>query len=256
VIDSRAVIDANANIGVNVSIGPFAVIGADVEIGDGCDIGSHTVIKGPTRIGQNNRIYSFASIGDDPQDKKYNGEATRLEIGDHNTIREYCTINRGTVQDKGVTRIGSHNWIMAYVHIAHDVQVGNHIILANNASLAGHVSVDDHAILGGFTLVHQFCEIGAHCFTAMNSVISKDVPPFVMVSGHMAEPHGLNIEGLKRREFSSDVLKVLRQAYKIIYRQGHTIEQAAKLLETDAKQYEAVQQLREFILNSTRGIVR
>ncbi|MDH5231730.1 MAG: acyl-ACP--UDP-N-acetylglucosamine O-acyltransferase [Gammaproteobacteria bacterium] len=255
-IDSRAVIDANANIGVNVSIGPFAVIGADVEIGDGCDIGSHTVIKGPTRIGQNNRIYSFASIGDDPQDKKYNGEATRLEIGDHNTIREYCTINRGTVQDKGVTRIGSHNWIMAYVHIAHDVQVGNHIILANNASLAGHVSVDDHAILGGFTLVHQFCEIGAHCFTAMNSVISKDVPPFVMVSGHMAEPHGLNIEGLKRREFSSDVLKVLRQAYKIIYRQGHTIEQAAKLLETDAKQYEAVQQLREFILNSTRGIVR
>ena len=255
-IDSRAVIDANANIGVNVSIGPFAVIGADVEIGDGCDIGSHTVIKGPTRIGRNNRIYSFASIGDDPQDKKYNGEATRLEIGDHNTIREYCTINRGTVQDKGVTRIGSHNWIMAYVHIAHDVQVGNHIILANNASLAGHVSVDDHAILGGFTLVHQFCEIGAHCFTAMNSVISKDVPPFVMVSGHMAEPHGLNIEGLKRREFSSDVLKVLRQAYKIIYRQGHTIEQAAKLLETDAKQYEAVQQLREFILNSTRGIVR
>ncbi|MDH5729773.1 MAG: acyl-ACP--UDP-N-acetylglucosamine O-acyltransferase, partial [Gammaproteobacteria bacterium] len=146
-IDSRAVIDANANIGVNVSIGPFAVIGADVEIGDGCDIGSHTVIKGPTRIGRNNRIYSFASIGDDPQDKKYNGEATRLEIGDHNTIREYCTINRGTVQDKGVTRIGSHNWIMAYVHIAHDVQVGNHIILANNASLAGHVSVDDHAIL-------------------------------------------------------------------------------------------------------------
>jgi len=255
-IHPQAIIDPSAIIADGVSIGPFTVIGANVEIGEGSTIGSHVVIDGPTRIGRDNKIYSFAAIGGDPQDKKYAGEPTRLEIGDRNVIREYCTISRGTVQDNSVTRIGDDNWIMATVHIAHDCQVGNHTIFANSVTLAGHVTIGDYVILGGFTLVHQFCQLGAHCFTAMNSVISKDVLPFLMVSGHMAKPHGLNTEGLKRRGFSSESLAELRRAYKTIYRSNLTLEQAMEQLEPQSQSCKEVGQLLEFLKGATRGIVR
>jgi len=256
VIDERAVIDPAARLGSDVRVGPFTVIGPDVEIGDGTEIDAHVVIKGPTRIGRDNRIFSFASIGQEPQDKKYAGEPTKLEIGDRNVIRECCTINRGTVQDVGVTRIGNDNWIMAYVHVAHDCQIGSNTIFANNASLAGHVTVGDYAILGGFTLVHQFCVIGAHCFTGMGSVIAKDVPPYVMIAGHPVKPHGLNAEGLKRRGFSPETLRALRQAYKTIYRAGHTAEEAVAILAEPAAAHPEVAALRDFLSQSTRGIVR
>jgi UDP-N-acetylglucosamine acyltransferase len=255
-IHSHAIIDPTAKLADNVSVGPFSVIGADVEIGEGSVIGPHVVIEGPTRIGRDNRIYSFASIGCDPQDKKYANEPTELEIGDRNVIREYCTISRGTTQDAGITRIGDDNWIMATVHIAHDCQIGNNTIFANSVTLAGHVTVGDYAILGGFTLVHQFCKVGAHCFTAMNSVISKDVLPFLMVSGHMAKPHGLNSEGLKRRGFSQQVLSDLRKAYKIIYRSGNTVERAIEMLEPMSHASKEMAQLLDFLKNVTRGIVR
>lgn len=255
-IHSQAIIDPSAKLADDVSVGPFSVIGADVEIGAGTVIESHVVIDGPTRIGRDNKIYSFAAIGGDPQDKKYAGEVTKLEIGDRNVIREYCTISRGTAQDVGVTRIGDDNWIMATVHIAHDCQIGSHTIFANSTTLAGHVTIEDYVILGGFTLVHQFCKIGAHCFTAMNSVISKDVLPFLMISGHMAKPHGLNSEGLKRRGFSSEALNQLRKAYKIIYRSGNTLEQAVTELEPLSKNCAEVAQLLDFIKGVTRGIVR
>lgn len=255
-IHPQAIIDPKAKIADDVSVGPFSVIGADVEIGQGTWIAPHVVINGPTTIGRDNKIYQFASIGDAPQDKKYAGEATRLEIGDRNVIRECCTISRGTVQDVGVTRLGNDNWIMAYVHIAHDCQVGNHTIFANSATLAGHVIVEDFAILGGFTLVHQFCKVGSHCFTAMNSVISKDVPPYLMVSGHMAKPHGLNIEGLKRRGFSVDTLNVLRKAYKILYRSGKTLEQAIVEIQQLAPENEELRRFTGFLQSVTRGIVR
>ena len=255
-IHPQAIIDPAAKLADNVSVGPFSVIGADVEIGEGSVIGPHVVIEGPTRIGCDNKIYSFASIGGDPQDKKYAGEPTLLEIGDRNVIREYCTISRGTVQDVGITRLGSDNWIMAYVHIAHDCQIGNDTIFANNTTLAGHVEVEDYAILGGFTLVHQFCKIGAHCFTAMNSVISKDVPPFLMISGHMAKPHGLNSEGLKRRGVSSETLSQLRRVYRIVYRSGNTLEQAMKEISAMAQNCAEVDQFHTFLKGVTRGIVR
>lgn len=255
-IHPQAIIDPTTTIADGVSIGPFTVIGANVEIGEGSTIGSHVVIDGPTRIGRDNKIYSFAAIGGDPQDKKYAGEPTRLEIGDRNVIREYCTISRGTVQDEGVTRIGDDNWIMATVHIAHDCQIGNHTIFANSVTLAGHVTVGDYVILGGFTLVHQFCQLGAHCFTAMNSVISKDVPPFLMVSGHTAKPHGLNTEGLKRRGFSSEALRELRRAYKTMYRSNLTLEQAMEQLEPSSQSISEVGQLLDFLKGVTRGIVR
>ncbi len=255
-IHSQAIIAPDARLAKDVSVGPFSVIGAGVEIGEGTVIDSHVVINGPTRIGCDNKIYSFAAIGGDPQDKKYAGEATELEIGDRNVIREYCTISRGTSQDAGITRIGDDNWIMATVHIAHDCQIGNHTIFANSTTLAGHVIIEDYVILGGFTLVHQFCKVGAHCFTAMNSVISKDVLPFLMVSGHMAKPHGLNTEGLKRRGFSSDALSQLRKAYKIIYRSGNTLTQAVTQLEPMAENCDEIAQLLTFIKGSTRGIVR
>lgn len=255
-IHSQAIIDPDARLAKDVSVGPFSVIGAGVEIGEGTVIDSHVVINGPTRIGRDNKIYSFAAIGGDPQDKKYAGEATELEIGDRNVIREYCTISRGTTQDVGITRIGNDNWIMATVHIAHDCQIGNHTIFANSTTLAGHVIIEDYVILGGFTLVHQFCKVGTHCFTGMNSVISKDVLPFLMVSGHMAKPHGLNTEGLKRRGFSSDALSQLRKAYKIIYRSGNTLTQAVTQLEPMAENCDEIAQLLMFIKASTRGIVR
>ena len=254
-IHPQAIIDPSAKLADGVSVGPFSVIGADVEIGEGSSIAAHVVIEGPTRIGRDNRIYAFAAIGGDPQDKKYAGEATTLEIGDRNVIREYCTISRGTVQDGGVTRIGDDNWIMAYVHIAHDCQIGNQTIFANSASLAGHVTVEDHVILGGFTLLHQFCKVGAHSFTGMNSVISKDVPPFIMVSGHMAKPHGLNSEGLKRRGFSPETLSLLRKAYKTLYRSGLTLEQAIEQIQRLGTDPEITAMV-TFLKGVTRGIVR
>ena len=222
-IDPTAVIDPGADIAGDVTIGPYSVIGANVAIDAGTRIGPHVVIKGHTRIGRDNTIYQFASIGEDPQDKKYNGEPTLLEIGDRNTIREFVTINRGTVQDEGVTRLGDDNWIMAYVHIAHDCQVGNQTIFANNASLAGHVTVGDYVILGGFTLVYQFCSLGPHSLTAYGSGISMDVPPYVTVGGSPARPHGLNMEGLRRRGFPHAVRKVLKQAYKTLYRENRSL---------------------------------
>jgi len=255
-IHLTAIVDQSAKIAEGVQIGPYSIIGPEVEIGAGTVVGPHVVIEGPTRIGQNNKIFQFSSIGDAPQDKKYANEPTRLEIGDNNVIREYCTISRGTTQDIGVTRVGDDNWIMAYVHIAHDCQVGSHTIFANSASLAGHVIVEDYAILGGFTLVHQFCKLGAHCFTAMNSVISKDVPPFILVSGHMAKPHGLNQEGLKRRGLSADVLSQLRKAYKILYRSGNTLDQAIEKMSELAKQCAEVEQLVTFLRGATRGVLR
>jgi len=255
-IDPRAIIDPGAKIAADVTVGPYTVIGADVEIDVGTWIGPHVVIRGPTRIGRENRIFQFSSLGDEPQDKKYAGEDTLLEIGDRNLFREHVTVNRGTVQGGGTTRIGSDNWIMVGVHIAHDCVVGNHTIFANNASLAGHVTVEDHVILGGFTLVHQFCVLGAHCFTAMGSVIPKDVPPYVLVSGHMARPYGLNVEGLRRRGFEAEVIRELRRAYKLLYKSGLTVEQAVGQLREMVAQTPAVGPLVEFIARSSRGIVR
>ncbi|MEE8379563.1 MAG: acyl-ACP--UDP-N-acetylglucosamine O-acyltransferase [Gammaproteobacteria bacterium] len=255
-IHPQALIDPSATLADNVSVGPFSVIGADVTIGSGTEIGPHVIIGGPTVIGRENKIYAFASVGCDPQDKKYDGEPTRLEIGDRNVIRENCTISRGTIQDEGVTRIGNDNLVMAYVHIAHDCQIGNEAIFANSVTLAGHVEVEDFSILGGFTLVHQFCKVGAHCFTAMNSVISKDVLPFTMISGHMAKPHGLNVEGLKRRGFTTETIRQLRKAYRIIYRSNLTLDDAVKKLEPMADDFPEIGQLLNFLQRVTRGIVR
>jgi len=256
VIHPQAIVDPKADIAPGAAIGPFSVIGADVVIDEGTWVGPHVVINGPTKIGKNNRIYQFASIGEVPQDKKYGGESTGLEIGDNNVIREYVTISRGTVQDASVTRLGSDNLIMAYAHIAHDCQVGNFTVFANSTSLAGHVHVEDYVIFGGFTLVHQFCKIGAYAFTAMGSTITKDVPPYVRVAGQMAQPYGLNLEGLKRRGFSSDTITQLRNAYKIVYRSGLTLEQAMQRLEESAKSLKEIRHFLEFIKASSRGIVR
>ncbi len=256
-IHPTSIVDERAEIGDDVDIGPWCVIGADVVIGSGTCIGPHVVCRGPTRIGQNNRIFQFCSIGDDPQDKKYHGEPeSYLEIGDGNTIREYCTMNRGTLQGGGVTRVGSNNWIMAYVHIAHDCIVGNDTVFANNASLAGHVAVEDRAILGGFTVVHQFCKIGSYSFSAFASVITKDIPPYVMVSDNPAGARGINREGLRRAHFSQETIDILRRAYKIIYRQGLTVDHAVEQLAELAAGCEAVRPLIDFLRESKRGIVR
>ena len=255
-IHATAIVDKSANLADDVKVGPYSIIGPNVDIDSGTTIGPHVVVNGPTSIGKNNRIFQFASIGEEPQDKKYAGEPTRLEIGDGNTIREYCTMSRGTVQDVGVTRVANDNWIMAYVHIAHDCQIGSNTIFANSATLAGHVEIQDYAILGGFTLVHQFCKIGAHCFTQMNSVISKDVPPFLMVAGHMAKPYGLNTEGLKRRGMSSEALSALKSAYKVVYRSAKSLEQAIAELSGPANEHPEVKQFVEFLSSTSRGIVR
>jgi UDP-N-acetylglucosamine acyltransferase len=255
-IDERAVTDPAARLGKDVSVGPFTIIGPDVEIGDNTWIGPHVVINGPTKIGKENRIFQFSSIGEIPQDKKYRGEQSRLEIGDRNTIREFVTINRGTDDGGGITCIGSDNWLMAYIHIAHDCILGNNIIMANAASLAGHVRIDDFAILGGFTLVHQFCAVGSHSFCGMGSAISKDVPPFIMANGNPAHPHGLNIEGLKRSKASKETMQGLREAYKVIYRGGHTTKEATTHLRGLSQTCPEVLQMLEFIQNSQRGILR
>ncbi len=255
-IHATAIIDPRAELAADVQVGPYSVIGPDVRVGAGTRIGSHVVIQGPTVIGSNNEIFHFCSLGEAPQDKKYKGEPTTLEIGDGNTIREYCTFNRGTVQDAGATRVGNGNWVMAYVHIAHDCQIGNHTIFANNSSLAGHVIVHDHAILGGFTLVHQFCKIGAHVITAVGSVVFKDVPPYVTASGYDAQPHGLNSEGLKRRGFSPETMLELKRAYKTLYKSGLTLEEAKARLAEQRVTCPEVGTLLEFLNTSTRGIIR
>ena len=255
-IDPRAVIDATATIADDVTIGPYSVIGAGVEIGAGTWIGPHVVINGPTRIGKDNRIFQFASIGEVPQDKKYHGEASLLEIGDRNTVREFVTINRGTEEGGGITRLGNDNWLMAYIHIAHDCLIGNHTTFANGASLAGHVTIDDYAILGGFTLVHQFCAIGENSFCGMGSAIGKDVPPYIMVSGNPAQPYGLNTEGLKRRGFDKAMLRDLKEAYKVIYRSGLTVDQAITHLQEMATQTPEIEAMITFLTHSSRGILR
>ena len=255
-IHATAIIHPGAQLGNDVSIGPYAILGEHVVIGDGTEIGAHCVISGHTTIGRDNHIFQFNSLGEIPQDKKYAGEPTRLEIGNRNTVREFCTFNLGTVQDGGVTRIGDDNWIMAYVHLAHDCQIGNHTIFANNASLAGHVTVGDYAILGGFTGVHQFCKIGAHVMTGISSVVFKDIPPYVMAAGQPAAPHGINSEGLKRRGFSPEALLALKRAYKILYREGLTLNEARDQLAVLAQDAAEVQLLLDFIATSERGIIR
>lgn len=255
-IHPTAIIDPSAKLGAGVSVGPYSVIGADVEIGDNTWIGPHVVINGPTTIGADNKVHQFASIGEGPQDLKYNGEPTRLEIGDRNTIRECVTINRGTVTGGGLTKVGSDNLLMAYIHIAHDCQIGNHVIFSNNASLAGHAHVGDYVILSGFTLVHQFCAIGDYAFTGMGSAISKDVPPYLMISGNPAAPHGLNKVGLKRRGFSEEQIRNLNRVYKILYRQGLSLEEATAQIEEMAKSSEEVVRFAEFLKSSTRSIIR
>jgi UDP-N-acetylglucosamine acyltransferase len=255
-IHPTAIVDKSARIATGVSVGPYSVIGSDVEIGEDTWIGPHVIINGPTRIGRDNRIFQFNSIGEIPQDKKYQGEVSSLEIGDRNTIREYCTLNRGTRHGGGVTRVGDDNWIMAYVHIAHDCQVGSGIIMANNATLAGHVTIGNHAILGGFTLVHQFCELGDHSFSAMGTAIGKDVPPFVLVAGQPASPRGLNSEGLKRHGFDSDTLDLLRKAYKTVYRSSLKAAEAIEQLNHLGAESPEIQAMAAFIKSSTRGIVR
>jgi UDP-N-acetylglucosamine acyltransferase len=255
-IDARAIIDPKADLDEAVEVGPFSVIGPDVQIGKGTWIGPHAVIKGPTRLGQDNRVFQFASVGEDPQDKKYAGESTRLEIGDHNVIREFTTIHRGTVQAGGVTRIGNHNLLMAYTHVAHDCILGDHTILANAASLGGHVSIDDYAILGGFTIVHQFCRIGAHCFCGMGSAISKDLPPYVLVSGNPAKPHGINSEGLRRRAFSGETIAQIKRAYKQLYLSGKGLEAALEVLRDMALETPELDILVDFLSQPGRGILR
>ncbi|HAC33781.1 MAG TPA: acyl-[acyl-carrier-protein]--UDP-N-acetylglucosamine O-acyltransferase [Gammaproteobacteria bacterium] len=255
-IHPTAIVSEGARLDENVEVGAYSLIGDGVEIGAGSVIGSHVVLKGPTRIGRNNQIFQFCSIGEVPQDKKFHGEESILEIGDHNTIREYCSINRGTEDGGGATRIGSHNWIMAYVHIAHDCQLGDHNTLANGASLAGHVELADQVILGGFTLVHQFCAIGAGVFSRMGSAIVQDVPPYVMVAGNVAEARGINIEGLKRRGLDGDALQAVRRAYKIIYRSGLKLDEAVEQLQPLAAESEQVATMAEFLRSTSRGIVR
>lgn len=255
-IHQTALIDPSAKIADDVVIGAYSIIGANVEIGSGTEIASHVVINGPTKIGRNNRIFQFSSIGEEPQDKKYHGEPTLLEIGDNNLIRESVTINRGTMQGGGVTRVGSNNWIMAYVHIAHDCIIGDDNIFANNASLAGHVIVDQQVILGGFTLVSQFNHIGSHSFSAMGSVISRNVPPYVLVSGHMAEPVGINVEGLRRRGFTDTQIRNIRQAYKVIYRSGLRMEEACKRLHDIPQEAQELAILMEFLEKQEGGIIR
>ena len=255
-IHPTAIIHPGAKLGAGVAVGPYSIIGEHVEIGDNTSIGPHVTVSGHTRIGRDNRIFQFNSIGEVPQDKKYAGEPTRLEIGDRNTIREFCSFNRGTVQDGGVTRVGNDNWLMAYVHLAHDCQVGNQTIFANNAQLAGHVHVGDWAILGGFTVVHQFVKIGAHAISGMGSILFKDLPPYVLCAGNPAEPHGVNSEGLRRRGFTATQIENIRRAYKTIYKSGHTLEAARGELAQAATEQPEVQLFLEFFAAATRGIMR
>jgi len=255
-IHPSAVIDETAKIAEDVTIGAFCVIGANVEIDSGTWIGPHVVISGPTKIGKNNKIYQFASVGEDPQDLKFDGEITHLEIGDNNTIRENVTISRGTEDGGSITRIGSHNLLMAYVHIAHDCLIGDHIILANSASCAGHVEVGDHAILGGFTLVHQFTKIGEHAFTSMGSIINQDVPPYVVVASSYGKAGGINKVGLKRSGYSDEVIRAIVNGYKILIRSKKPRDEAMQAAAELINNYSEVKLMADFIRQSERGIIR
>jgi UDP-N-acetylglucosamine acyltransferase len=259
-IHPTAVVDPKAQLAEGVTVGPYTVIGPDVSIGEGTSVGPHCVIEGHTRIGRDNKIFQFASLGAAPQDKKYKGEPTGLVIGDRNTIREFCTFNTGTVQDAGVTTIGSDNWIMAYVHIAHDCVLGNHLILANNATLGGHVHLDDWVFVGGLTGIHQFVRVGAHAMTGFQTRLSQDVPPYILAQGNPAEASGFNIEGLRRRGFTPERLYVVKQMHKLLYRQGLTFEQAkeriAELVQGHPESQADIELMTSFLATSTRGIVR
>jgi UDP-N-acetylglucosamine acyltransferase len=255
-IDSTAKIDSHAELADDVSVGAFSVIGADVKIDAGTVIGPHAVIKGPTSIGKENRIYQFTSIGEDPQDKKYAFEVTRLEIGDRNTIREFASMHRGTQQDNSVTKIGNDNLFMAYTHVAHDCIIGDHVIMANGASLAGHVHLNNHAILGGFTLVHQFTQIGKYSFAAMGSAITQDIPPFVMVGGKPTRPHGINSVGMERNGISAEDIRLIRNAYKMIYKMNLRLEDAIEKMEDLASDSKQLLDMISFLRNVRRGILR
>lgn len=255
-ISTTASISADAEIADNVHIGPFSVIGPQVQIGAGTIIESHVVIKGITRLGKDNHIYQFASVGEAPQDKKYANEATRLEIGDRNVVREFTTIHRGTLQDRGVTLIGNDNLFMAYTHVAHDCIVGDCVIMANGASIAGHVHISDHVILGGFTLVHQFTQIGTYSFSAMGSAITHDIPPFVMVGGRPTQPHGINSVGMERNGISPEIIRQIRKAYKILYKNNLRLEDAVEQMECLAGESKELSDMVSFLRNVTRGIQR
>jgi UDP-N-acetylglucosamine acyltransferase len=255
-IHPTAIIDPRAVIAPGVTIGPWTLVGPYVEIQEGTQIHAHVVIEGPTVIGKNNCIYSFAAIGGAPQDKKYHGEATQLIIGDSNIFRESCTIHRGTVHGGDITRIGNHNLFMAYTHVAHDCIVGDHVTFSNSAAIAGHVKVGDYSILGGMVGVHQFCTIGSHSFAAGGSIILKDVPPYVLVSGYPAKAHGLNTVGLERQGFTSEMIMAIRRAYRVVFRQGLTLQEAISELKETAEDTEQAQHFLGFLINSARGIVR
>ena len=255
-IHPQAIVDPAAKIGSHVDIGAFSIIGPEVEIGEATWIGPHVVIHGQTRIGTNNKIYQFCSLGEAPQHQGYKGEPTRLDIGDRNIIREYCTFNRGTAGGGGVTRVGDDNFIMAYCHVAHDCHVGNRTIFANGTSLAGHVTVQDQVIFGGFSMIHQFCRVGAHVMTGISTVTFKDIPPYLLVAGNTAVPHGLNLRGLKRRNFSGESIDSLRQAYKLLYKSGLRLNEAIEQIAPIAKANAEVGHFLDFIKKSERGIIR
>jgi UDP-N-acetylglucosamine acyltransferase len=256
VIHPTAVISEKATIGENVTIGPFCVVDDDVSIGDGCILKSHVVVRGPTRIGKNNKFYQFSSIGEDCQDKKYAGERTELVIGDDNEFREGVTVHRGTVQDNSITIIGSRCLLMANAHVAHDCVLGDDIIVANNVAVAGHVHIDDFVIIGGAVGIHQFCKIGAHAFLGAGGIILRDVPPFVMVSGTKNVPQGINSEGLKRRGFDKSEVMAIKRAYKTIYREGNTVEEAIEKLSEQAESISGVKLMTSFLKSAERGIIR
>jgi UDP-N-acetylglucosamine acyltransferase len=259
-IHPTAIIDPAAELADGVKVGAYALIGAGVQVGAGTEIGPHVVLEGPTTLGRDNRIHAHAVLGGAPQDMKYRGEPTQLHVGDRNTIREFCTFNRGTTQDEGITRVGDDNWVMAYVHIAHDVQVGNRTILANNATLAGHVHIGDWVIVGGLTGVHQFCKVGAHAMTGFQSHVSQDVPPFMMVSGNPLGVHGFNVEGLRRRGFSRERIAQVKQMHRLLYRDGLTLEAARAAIAALRGSVEGgdadVSLLLDFLAASSRGIAR
>jgi UDP-N-acetylglucosamine acyltransferase len=255
-IHPTAIVDPRAKLGAGVSVGPFSIVDGDVEVGEGTTIGAHCVVTGHTSIGRDNRIFHFCSVGEANQDKKYKGEPTRLVIGHRNTIREYCSLSRGTAQGGGVTVVGDDNWIMAYCHIAHDCLVGSHTVFANNATLAGHVHIGEHAVLGGFTGVHQFVKVGAHVMAGVSSVVLQDIPPYVTVAGNPCAPHGINSEGLKRRGFTPESLAALKRAYKTLYKSGLSLGDARAELARQAVEAPPVQAIVDFLASSTRGIVR
>lgn len=255
-IHRTALVHSGARLAADVEVGPYSIIGEHVEVGEGTWIGAHVVLDGHVHIGRRNKIFHFASIGAPPQDKKYAGEPTAVHIGDDNTIREYVTINRGTALDAGVTRVGNENWIMAYVHFAHDCQIGNKTIFANACQLAGHVTVGDWAIFGATTLVHQFVRVGAHAFTGMGTYLPQDLPPYVTAAGNMAKPYGINSEGLKRRGFSPETIQGLKRAYRTLYRSGLGLEEARRELEAQMQACPPVRALLDFLVHSKRGIIR